>query len=263
MSIVLLLIVGAVFCALVIRWIFKGPAANTDKRQLTVMTNAEVVCVDGIDSVEAVVIRHRRTGRLRAVNASECLSCDDQRVGTCRMTTVAACRRRSLISQLGGRIPRPHVHMARSVGKDASVACASAEGVWHPTIAGASWTSPSFPRAATMKRAKSTRRVMLLARIGSPTCRLQTGKSWLSPSSRSLPLTTVHLVLLANTHRQASTWSSRSTTRARRASRPTTCTSSLIFHEYHVLAIACDVPPAREHEARPWTCVVENSLRCS
>src|SRR3954468_5817171 len=39
-----------------------------------------------------------------------------------------------------------------------------------------------------MNRAKSTLRVMLLARIGSPTCRLQTGRPWLSPSSRSLPV---------------------------------------------------------------------------
>src|SRR5258705_13761371 len=29
-------------------------------------------------------------------------------------------------------------------------ACASAEGVWQPTIAGASWTSSSFSRASTM-----------------------------------------------------------------------------------------------------------------
>jgi len=55
-------------------------------------------------------------------------------------------------------------------------ACASAEGVWRPTIAGASWTSSSFSRAATMNRAKSTRRVMLLSRMGSPTCRLHTGR---------------------------------------------------------------------------------------
>jgi hypothetical protein len=34
------------------------------------MSHAEVVCVDGIDGVEAVVIRHRRIGRLSAVNAS-------------------------------------------------------------------------------------------------------------------------------------------------------------------------------------------------
>lgn len=51
-------------------------AANADDRQLTVMTNAEVVCVDGVDGVEAVVIRHARTGRLSAVNASAFLSCD-------------------------------------------------------------------------------------------------------------------------------------------------------------------------------------------
>jgi hypothetical protein len=46
-------------------------------------------------------------------------------------------------------------------GQLASAACTSAEGVLQPTIAGAS-------RAATVNRAKSTRRVMLLARIGSP-----------------------------------------------------------------------------------------------
>ena len=42
------------------------------------------------------------------------------------------------------------------------VACASAEGVWQPTIAGASWTSSSFSRVSTMNRAKSTRRVICL-----------------------------------------------------------------------------------------------------
>jgi thioredoxin reductase len=45
-------------------------AANVDGGQLTMTTNAEVVCVDGVDAVEAVVIRHVRTGRLSAVNAS-------------------------------------------------------------------------------------------------------------------------------------------------------------------------------------------------
>jgi thioredoxin reductase len=50
-------------------------AANAANR-LTVMTNAEVVCVDGVDGVEAVIIRHVRTGRLYAVNASAFLSCD-------------------------------------------------------------------------------------------------------------------------------------------------------------------------------------------
>lgn len=32
--------------------------------------HAQVVCVDGVGCVEAVVFRHRRTGRLCAVNAS-------------------------------------------------------------------------------------------------------------------------------------------------------------------------------------------------
>ena len=49
------------------------PAA---KSELTVITNAEVVCVDGVDSVEAVVVRYTRTGRLCAVNTSTFLSCD-------------------------------------------------------------------------------------------------------------------------------------------------------------------------------------------
>jgi thioredoxin reductase len=50
--------------------------ANADESRVTVMTNAEVVCVDGVDSVEAVVIRYGRTGRLCAVNANAFLSCD-------------------------------------------------------------------------------------------------------------------------------------------------------------------------------------------
>jgi hypothetical protein len=46
------------------------------KNQPTVMTNAEVVCVDGVHGVEAVVMRYTRTGRLCAVNTSAFLSCD-------------------------------------------------------------------------------------------------------------------------------------------------------------------------------------------
>ena len=46
------------------------------KDQVTVMTNAEVVCVDGVHGVEAVVVRYTRTGRLCAVNASAFLSSD-------------------------------------------------------------------------------------------------------------------------------------------------------------------------------------------
>ena len=126
-------------------------------------------------------------------------------------------------------VTRSHSLTTRNSSEPA--ACASAEGVLQPTIAGASWTSASFVRAATMNRAKSTRRVMLLARMGSPTCRLQTGRPWLSPSSRPLPRTTVQRVSVANTRRHASTWSSSSTRRTTRPSQRTICTSALNVRE--------------------------------
>jgi thioredoxin reductase len=47
------------------------------KHQLTVMTNAEVVCVDGVHGAEAVVMRYNRTRRLCAVNTSAFRSYDD------------------------------------------------------------------------------------------------------------------------------------------------------------------------------------------
>jgi thioredoxin reductase len=53
-------------------------AVNAADSQIAVMTNAEVVCVDGVHGVEAVVVRHARTGRLSAVNASAFLSCDER-----------------------------------------------------------------------------------------------------------------------------------------------------------------------------------------
>ena len=46
------------------------------KNQLTVMTNADVVCVDGVRGVEAVVVRYTRTGRLCAVNTTAFMSYD-------------------------------------------------------------------------------------------------------------------------------------------------------------------------------------------
>ena len=49
-------------------------SAHAADSRLTVMANAEVVCVDGVDCVEAVVIRYVRTRRLHAVNAGEFLS---------------------------------------------------------------------------------------------------------------------------------------------------------------------------------------------
>src|SRR6476646_10757010 len=111
-----------------------------------------------------------------------------------------------------------------------------------------------------MNRAKSTRRVRLLLRIGSPTWRLHTGSPWLSPSSRSLPRTTVHRVSLANTRRQASTWSSRSANRASRASGPNTFTIIFSLRGVHIPPVAGDVPSAREDETGPCRRVVEHGL---
>ena len=45
-------------------------AGTRVRRGVTVFTNAEVVCVDGLDRVEAVIVRRIGTGRLIGVNAS-------------------------------------------------------------------------------------------------------------------------------------------------------------------------------------------------
>src|SRR5262245_32455227 len=45
-------------------------------RQVSVVMGVDVVCVDGANCVEAVVMRHVRTGRLVAVNASDILVAD-------------------------------------------------------------------------------------------------------------------------------------------------------------------------------------------
>lgn len=52
-------------------------AASPGTKRVSVLTAAEVVCVDGIGGVEAVVIRHVRTGRVSAVNASAFRSCGE------------------------------------------------------------------------------------------------------------------------------------------------------------------------------------------
>ncbi|HTM03825.1 MAG TPA: hypothetical protein VL173_09995 [Vicinamibacterales bacterium] len=52
-----------------------GRATQKADGRLMVMSNAEVVCVDGVEVVEAVVIRNTRSGRLSAVNASAFLTC--------------------------------------------------------------------------------------------------------------------------------------------------------------------------------------------
>lgn len=45
-------------------------AGTRVRRSVIVFTNTEVVCVDGLHRVEAVVVRRRGTGRLIGVNAS-------------------------------------------------------------------------------------------------------------------------------------------------------------------------------------------------
>jgi len=52
--------------------------AGTGGGQLSVMTATEVVCVDGVNGVEAVLVRRVATGHLSAVNASAFLSCDGE-----------------------------------------------------------------------------------------------------------------------------------------------------------------------------------------
>ena len=42
---------------------------------ITVVTGAEVACVDGVNGIEAVVIRDIRTGRLTGINATALLTC--------------------------------------------------------------------------------------------------------------------------------------------------------------------------------------------
>ena len=69
--------------------------------QLTVMTNAEVVCVDGVHGVEAVVVRYTRTGRLCGVNASAFLSSD----GSTHPTRARSGRLCSFGVELGLREP--------------------------------------------------------------------------------------------------------------------------------------------------------------
>ncbi len=114
-----------------------------------------------------------------------------------------------------------------------------------------------------MKRAKSTRRVMLLSRMGSPTCLLHTGNPWLSPSSRSLPRTTVHRVSLANTRRHASTWSSISTMRVSRPIHRPKFSCLCKDGGYTSLPSRVICQPQEKIEARPRLCVVEYRLGCS
>jgi thioredoxin reductase len=53
-------------------------AGRTLGGRVAILTGAEVVCVDGVRSVEAVVMRDIRSGRLVAVNASAIVFCDNR-----------------------------------------------------------------------------------------------------------------------------------------------------------------------------------------
>jgi hypothetical protein len=66
-----LVVIGSTRGPLIRRLRLALRAAGTRvRRGVTVFTNAEVVCVDGLDRVEAVIVRRIGTGRLIGVNAS-------------------------------------------------------------------------------------------------------------------------------------------------------------------------------------------------
>jgi thioredoxin reductase len=72
------------------------------KSQLTVMTNAEVVCVDGVHGVEAVVARYTRTRRLYAVNTSVFLSYDGSTCPPCTRMGDKLLENRTIEAKRGG-----------------------------------------------------------------------------------------------------------------------------------------------------------------
>lgn len=53
-------------------------AGVVSQRHVTFVTGSEVACVDGVHGVEAVVVRHVRTGRLIGFNASALLTFDER-----------------------------------------------------------------------------------------------------------------------------------------------------------------------------------------
>jgi hypothetical protein len=142
---------------------------------------------------------------------------------------------------------------------------AIADGLRQPTIVGTWRISSSFSRAATIKRAKSRRRVRWLARTGAPTWPLHTGRPGLSPSYTLLARRTVHRVLLANTRLHASTWSSRSPTRSSRATHPT----DLKVGQYRYLPspVMCQLQEnMRRAAGRAWSrtaCAVPDDYWCT
>jgi thioredoxin reductase len=49
-------------------------AAGVARHHVSILTGAELACVDGVHAIEAVVIRYLRTGRLAGINASALLT---------------------------------------------------------------------------------------------------------------------------------------------------------------------------------------------
>ena len=49
--------------------------AGLAAQRLTVLTGSEVACVDGVEAIEAIVVRRLRTRRLVGFNASALITC--------------------------------------------------------------------------------------------------------------------------------------------------------------------------------------------
>ena len=144
-----------------------------------------------------------------------------------------------------------------------AAACASAEGVRHPTIAGASWINASFSRAATMNKAKSTRRVLLLSEDGithMPTphgqalalALFEVASAHDCPQRVAGKHPAARLDLVVNVHKSSET--------------PDPAGGALFPLEppwIYIPAVTRDVPPTGKDKACARTGVVEDRLSCS
>ena len=143
----------------------------------------------------------------------------------------------------------------------AVVACASAEGLWRLTIAGASCTRSSFSSASTMNRAKSTRRVMSLWRIGvadvaAPHRQALAGALLQAAAPHDGPAGVAgedaprRLDLVVEVGEAGEPGEA-----------PADVDQGLELPRVDVLAVEGDVPPAREHQPCARLGVVEHRLR--
>jgi hypothetical protein len=143
---------------------------------------------------------------------------------------------------------------------NASVLCASAEGVWQPTMAGASLISSSFSIAGYHEQCEvhAARDVALengVADVSAPDRQALALAFFQVASSHDRPLavagedppTRLHLIVQVC---KASEFRNRAED----------VHDHFEFPRVHVLPVACDVPPAREHEARLGPSKVEHCL---